>query len=87
MNIITLRISIDLDETTPVQLVKSAGQEELILKAEPLAAITVREQMRKAGRARASQITRAERIEYGRRAWLTRLARAKSISPATTAGE
>jgi hypothetical protein len=41
----------------------------------------VREQMRKAGQARAAQMTTADREKYGRKGWQTRLANArKSIS-------
>lgn len=77
MNIITLRISIDLDET-PMQPIKAAEQEELILKAEPLAAVTVREMMSNASKARST----ASRKAGGKAAWQTRLANIrKSISP------
>lgn len=39
----------------------------------------LREQLRKAGRIRAAQITKEQRREYGKRAWATRLARARLL--------
>jgi hypothetical protein len=38
----------------------------------------VAEQLRKAGQRRAAQMTTADRQKYGRKAWQTRISRAKS---------
>jgi hypothetical protein len=40
----------------------------------------LREQLRKAGRIRAAQITTEQRIEYGKRAWATRIAKARKAA-------
>jgi hypothetical protein len=39
---------------------------------------TVRAKLSKAGKVRASQITRAERVRFGKKAWETQLANARA---------
>lgn len=41
----------------------------------------VLEQMRKAGQARAAQMTSEDRAKYGRKGWQTRLANARKVKP------
>lgn len=42
---------------------------------------SIRKKLQKAGRARAAQMTSEDRSEYGRRAWQTRLAKARKDKP------
>jgi hypothetical protein len=39
------------------------------------------DQMRKAGQARAAQMTTADREKYGRKGWQTRLTNARKVKP------